>query len=593
MDYDALAKQLGGQSTAPSTSGGVDYNALASGFGGTPVTASVAAPEQKQKKENIFKRIGKGLIRSEIGFGQSIAGALPSFVPGSGAAIAKQSEQEAAQKNQIITNLIEAKRKLQAEGKDTSRIDAELARQGGGQLEADVAKIVPSTQKSAKQVLGEGLGVAADIASFGTYGTAAKGAKAGQILTRAQQATNIAALPKAASAGQAFLRGAKAGAKTSAAIGAGYGFTGALQEDEDLGGIIKDTLTGAATGAVIGGAIGGLSERAAFNRTGRAEELKRKAVEQYKRGLEVTKEKYKQKADQIIPDLLDQKVWGTRKKLLEKAQKGLKLTGEEYEKLGELKGMIGTEGLLGKIDDEIGKYTFTKPGLSATGEKLATLTGEGGRVSSVNTARVKALQSLRDDILAISVFDEAGKNPQAFQEQLRQLAQGYGEELYQGRKSLKTVFDNKTLSQVKKVDGAIRGLLNTKNPDYEKINKVYHLNSELFDILAETAQRKGGQKWWSLIRSVSSGTGATAGSVVGGAIGSAPGAIGGAVVGGAIGNTLTTILNSAWWNTLRAVQKNNLANKLLQMSPGERNQAILMIGRLGVKGVEDFLNSDK
>jgi negative regulator of sigma E activity len=40
--------------------------------------------------------------------------------------------------------------------------------------------------------------------------------------------------------------------------------------------------------------------------------------------------------------------------------------------------------------------------------------------------------------------------------------------VYETRKSIKTVDDNNTLSQVRKIDGAIRELLNTNNPDISR-----------------------------------------------------------------------------------------------------------------------------
>ncbi len=87
------------------------------------------------------------------------------------------------------------------------------------------------------------------------------------------------------------------------------------------------------------------------------DELDQEAVASYKKGLAATKEKYKATADQIIPDLLDQGVWGTRKQLLQKADAGIQLSSDEYEKLGELQGTVDTQGLTQKIDDEIANYS--------------------------------------------------------------------------------------------------------------------------------------------------------------------------------------------------------------------------------------------
>ena len=271
--------------------------------------------------------------------------------------------------------------------------------------------------------------------------------------------------------------------------------------------------------------------------------------------------------------MLDAKEWGTRKALLDKADKGIKLSMEEYQKLGELKGMISTTGLLKGIDDEItkmGKEVID----SETGEKIF-------RAFSVNEEKVGALRKLKADIIALDAFDKI-KDNQAYQQELRELAQFYGTDLYESRKALKTINDSKTLSQVKKVDGAIRELLNTKNPEYAKINEVYHRNSELYDILQETAKRE------------SSGLGVkriiqTLGTVIGVGAGIASGNISLAVGGGLAMGGLIAILNSTWWNTLRAVQKNNLAEKLLEKGATQLPNWLMMVERQGIKAVEELL----
>ena len=435
--------------------------------------------------------------------------------------------------------------------------------QDTGALTSD-NEINPVLDKTTKQIIGDALGVAVDIASAGVYGKLAGGAKTGQLLTKTPKIA-----PIAKTAFEALKTGAIKGAEQGAIFGGAYGATGALQENEDLGEIIKRTLIGGATGGIIGGVVGGIAGRKNID----PEELKKQAVEKYKLGLRATKEKFKERADKIIPELLEEKVWGSRRKLLEKADKGIKLSLDEYEKLGELKGMISTTGLLKNIDDEIAK--MGKEVIDTeTGEKLF-------RAFSINEEKVGALRKLKADIVALDAFDKI-KDNQAYQQELRELAQFYGTDLYESRKSLKTIEDSKILSQVKKVDASIRELLNTKNPEYAKINEVYHSNSELYDILQETAKRE------------SSGLGVkriiqTLGTIIGVGAGAASGNISLAVGGGLAMGGLIAILNSTWWNTLRAVQKNNLAEKLLEKGASQIPQWIMLIERQGIKAVEELL----
>src|SRR6185436_1551410 len=117
--------------------------------------------------------------------------------------------------------------------------------------------------------------------------------------------------------------------------------------------IMKKALTSGAISGVIGGTLSGFANMKNVS----PETLKKEAVESYKRGLNATKEKYKEQADKIIPDLLDDKTWGTRKKLIKKAEQGIRLSNDEYAKLGELEGTVNTDGLLQKIDDEISNYS--------------------------------------------------------------------------------------------------------------------------------------------------------------------------------------------------------------------------------------------
>ena len=142
--------------------------------------APTAAPEAP-KKEGILKKIGKALISSELGFGKSIADALPSFVPGSAAWTNKENEQLMAQGQEITDNLMKTIKQKKARGEDTTRLEAALQQhlQESSKPPIDINETNASVNKSAKQVFGEGLGVATDIASFGTYGEAAKGAQTG------------------------------------------------------------------------------------------------------------------------------------------------------------------------------------------------------------------------------------------------------------------------------------------------------------------------------------------------------------------------------------------------------------------------------
>lgn len=237
---------------------------------------------EEPKKEGIFKKIGKALISSELKFGKSIADAMPSFVPGSAAWTNKQNEEIFKNQQQMMDNLLIQRKKLKTEGKDTSRIDAAIKdmQEQMSKPAIDINETNASVNKTAKQVFGEGLGVAADILSAGSYGKAAQGAQTGKLLIAGKTSGKVAgilgkvgigstvsptagALPSIIGGGtkaQAALKGAWQGAKqgfTSGAVwGTAQGATRAMQDNKDNADIASDAITGGVVGGVAGGTVG-------------------------------------------------------------------------------------------------------------------------------------------------------------------------------------------------------------------------------------------------------------------------------------------------------------------------------------------------
>lgn len=599
------------------------------------------------------KKVAGFLTSSERGFGESIAGAvLPST--SAGRQFEKAQTQTSQANEQFITTVSKRLKLKKSRGEDTSK-EVEQLKNAGAFKGLDSEEFNPALKKTTKQVLGEALGVAADIASFGSYGGAVKGAQSGKLLSSGAKK----ALPTATTRLQAFGQGAlKVGAE-SFATGTAFGASQAMQENADLPAIVKRALTSGVVSGVIGGALGGVAN--IRNRT--PESIKQSAIESYKKGLGATKEKYKEQAEKIIPDLLDKKEWGTYKSLVKKAETGIKLSEQEYEKLGELQGTIDSTGILSKIDDEIGKYSqggraltektkmvdetitnhltssqmvlkeldpakvaadggmpnlinrtktnivdqLRRQGATEIGDILDNMdiskfdsVDEYGRAIqkevaenlkrvpvSVNSSRVTKLKDLKNDIASLHLFNAP---KEVYQQDLRKLAQQYGEVLYDTRKSIKTVEDSATLSQVRKIDMAIRDLLNTKNPEYSKINKVYSLNSRLMEILEETARRKEARPLVSWFNAITGGAGATIGSTLGFSVGGPVGSALGALGGGSLAVGVTSALNSTWYNTLRAVQKAQLAEKITKIGSLEGAKYwVKVLNTQGVNGVNKLL----
>lgn len=113
----------------------------------------------------------------------------------------------------------------------------------------------PEYQKTAKQIIGEAAGTTLDILTAGSY------SKAGLLGEKALTTGLEKSLPSAAKALVAVPKLTTKqmvgqGVKIGAPLGMAYGASGAMQNNEDLGGIVKSSLIGGATGGVLGGATG-------------------------------------------------------------------------------------------------------------------------------------------------------------------------------------------------------------------------------------------------------------------------------------------------------------------------------------------------
>jgi len=593
-----------------------------------------------QKALGVAKTVGGALISSEKKLGETLGDIIGMKLYGDD--IAKANMAIADADLQYVKTITDLRKQAEAEGRDTAHWD-NLIKNYKTTKGTDLMEVFPSLKKTNKQVLGEVAGVGLDVLSAGAYGAATKGMKAATIGKTIPQV-----LPPAGSKLAAMGKGFVTGAKQAAPLGVGYGAAYAAQEDKSGADIAKSGLIGGLVSGVLGGTIGAITNRKNID----PKALKQEAIDQYKKGLMLTKEKYREKADKLIPDLLEEGTWGSKKKLLEKAEKGIKLSQDDYAKLGELQGVADITDIATQIDDEIAKYS---QGGKAAVEKIKTIQGQvnnqlqsakqllidpdsaamlaksGGEKAlirdartnivdglrkgyglndvadaiennidlakmdsideysrainsildnyrpkpiSVNVERVNALKGLKNDIASLQLYNQ--QNPTAYKEDLRKLTQQYGADLYDSRKAQKTINDSKTLSQIKKIDSSLRELLNTSTPEYSKINKVYHLNSELFDIIEEAAKNEKLSVFGKLKDKLTEISTAGGLALVGSAGGLTP-----AVILGASGAGLATLMKSTWYNSLRAVQKYALAQKLEGMAAKELSDLMIQVYRQG------------
>ena len=215
----------------------------------------------EEPQEGILKRIGKALISSERGLAETFGTALAAKK------IKKQEEEETGQdielQNQIQTRMKDPKVSHEQKLK-LLKLSQELGFSAIGSIEA--------FQKTGRQVAGEALGTIVDVASFGTYGSAAKLAKSGKLLKKAptiisQAGKAIKTLPSVGKELPKFGKIAKEGAKlTGEGMAIGYGMDVAqnLQENVEgaaafkpglgtaIGGLVPVGITGVRAGVLAG-----------------------------------------------------------------------------------------------------------------------------------------------------------------------------------------------------------------------------------------------------------------------------------------------------------------------------------------------------
>lgn len=236
--------------------------------------ARLASQPAEQPQGGLLTRAFNAVTGSEQAFGRTIGGALATsdvankivdvlpFTAQSAGGVSKMIGQEAGQDVEQHNLTLQAIQKARAEGRteEANRLAQGMAQRNLSSVQAPTLEtIIPESQKSARQIFGEGAGVAADIASAGLFGKGANAARTGQLLTGSQKVAGMASKANIPFTGvtQAvkapLLQRAGALAKEGATLGGLYGGSQQAQQDASA----MDILKGAAGGATIGGLLGG------------------------------------------------------------------------------------------------------------------------------------------------------------------------------------------------------------------------------------------------------------------------------------------------------------------------------------------------
>ena len=194
----------------------------------------------------------KAVAGSEAAAGQDIAGATPDWLAkalgGTSATQLVDAYSKLTQSDQdTFSKIIQLRKQEKAEGKSTTQIDKMI--KGYQFMDGkSVADVFPALNKSNEEVLGDALGVTLDLITAGAGG----GEGSSFALTSAKDAKEAALADKGASLTKRIVTGASKGA----ALGAGFGLSGGMQQNEAP----KDLALSAVVGGVGGAAVGGATD---------------------------------------------------------------------------------------------------------------------------------------------------------------------------------------------------------------------------------------------------------------------------------------------------------------------------------------------
>jgi len=353
-----------------------DFNTALSGLG-VDTSQFKKAPPKDTSFTGKLKSIGSSLIKSEKGFGESIAGAIQTTtgIGTSGDALnqAQQSKQDTI--GQLV-NRIQEKREA---GEDTTRLMKVLQDLSGTQ-NLDESTFNLLKDKTAKQVIGEGVGVAADIIGAGTVGTKVPG-----IVTKPTSLISGA------------VQGAKTGAKVGAGFGAVQGGARAAQDDES---IVGGAISGGIGGAVVGGALGGITGGVSGGIRGRGT-VTQKTVDSAVDNItpttrEITPTQYADfvKSGRIIPKT---KTSPARLVLTSQEQNVVKKFPELISK-DPVVTAINISNKLSKLDDEVGVFLKANDGIFNNGELKNSIIKNLDEITDV-TISEKRLNKLKTQLV--------------------------------------------------------------------------------------------------------------------------------------------------------------------------------------------------
>lgn len=482
-----------------------DIRARLMGIGAPKIAPSVApsvAPVQDVsisdqapvKKQSFLNKIGSAVISSEKGFADTIGTALASLSKD----YTKALESKSAADDMANKLAIQIK-KMEKDGKDVG--DAKKRYQAltginlddGLQATQDYSAtgiLGEAAGKNAKQIFGEGLGVATDIIGAGSVGRAAKGVKA------------ISTVKE----------GVKAGAKVGATFGGVSGISEGMQANKDLKGIIGSGVAGATTGAALGAITGGVAGKIAS----------KKANKVYK-PLDLSTEELAKVQKKRLKYLSKQGMEMTPTEGGVLKSKKYKMTEQVKELSKEFKNV-----LVGKNAEE--NLTLAQKAGKALDKTSDDVIAANNKIINEKTLRSqlkKAIEGIKGDttFTTLSKTQKTNLRDSVIDDFMSYVKKGDLEGINNARKAWSGANRgaDKTMSKANKVmHDALQDLIQKSLPEADRA--VYQANkvkmAKLFDVREILRAKKAATIGKSAIKSVKKGIGAvTSAAALGGAVG--------------------------------------------------------------------------
>ena len=335
--------------------------------------------------------------------------------------------------------------------------------------------------------------------------------------------------------------------------------------------------------AGISGAFGAAGQAVAKPLASAGGWLARKAVAQYGKALNPTKEALKVRAEKIIPELLDRGVTGSLRSLEARGNVGRKIFGKKIgaavEDASQAGKTINAVDLADELDalkqTFIGQSSLTPQQALQQALQAGTVSGSGGRIAvpsgkvPFHEGAIAAIEDIQGKLRALGDAADPAD--------LWKFKRVLNDVVNQSNGFTKTLGKHTAASIRKDGAAAIRRGLDSAVPDLQKLNLEFGLWKDLENVARSTASRQTGQQGPITEKMARATLFPLFGAAVGGGEGYRRGGWGGAAEGAAVGAALTSVIRTPAWRTTSAVAKNRLAKALAY---GDTSRAIRIIGQI-------------